>query len=229
MYRGKRIETICSHLIRAETFADVGCDHGYCTEYMLEKGLCDFAIVSDVSARSLLKAEKLLARYVKSGRVRAVVGDGFFGVPKDTEEVLIAGMGGVEIVKILSDENCGFLPQRFVFQPMHNGELLRRYLLENGGYIERDFTFRDGNKFYDLIAGRRTKQGESQFYTAEEAEFGRDNLSERPEAFLEWVNKKLETIERYKREAGDALQEKSGAELEKRAEKLKGVLSGEIK
>lgn len=228
MYRGKRIETICSHLTRAKTFADVGCDHGYCTEYMLEKGLCDFAIISDVSARSLLKAETLLAEYVKSGRVRAVVGDGFFGVPKDTEEVLIAGMGGVEIVKILSDETHGFMPRRFVFQPMHNGELLRRYLLENGGYIERDFTFRDG-KFYDLIAGRRAERGETQVYTAAEAEFGRDNLSERPRAFLEWATKKIEAIERYKSEAGDALQEKSGAALEKRVEKLKGVLSGEIK
>ena len=62
---GKRIDTLCSLLAPAKVFADVGCDHGYCTEYMLENGLCEKAIFSDVSKGSLAKAEKLLASYVE--------------------------------------------------------------------------------------------------------------------------------------------------------------------
>mgnify|MGYP003307993812 CR=1 FL=1 len=42
MSYGKRIDTLCSLLDKVETFADVGCDHGYCSEYMLKNGLCDF-------------------------------------------------------------------------------------------------------------------------------------------------------------------------------------------
>ena len=30
-----RIKTLCSLLEDTDVFADVGCDHGYCTEYML--------------------------------------------------------------------------------------------------------------------------------------------------------------------------------------------------
>ena len=32
----KRIRTLCSLLEKTDVFADVGCDHGYCTEYMLK-------------------------------------------------------------------------------------------------------------------------------------------------------------------------------------------------
>ena len=63
---GKRIDTLCSFLTPAKVFADVGCDHGYCTEYMLKNGLCEKAIFSDVSKGSLAKAEKLLAKTQRS-------------------------------------------------------------------------------------------------------------------------------------------------------------------
>ena len=129
MAYSKRIETLCSLLGKAKTFADVGCDHGYCSEYMLKNDLCEKAILSDISKGSLAKAEELLAEYIADGRAVSVLGDGFLGVPADTEEVLIAGMGGSEIVSILSDKKYGFIPKRFVFQPMHDAEKLRRYLI----------------------------------------------------------------------------------------------------
>ena len=100
---GKRIDTLCSLLKKADVFADVGCDHGYCSEYMLKNGLCNKAILSDISKGSLQKAETLLFEYVKEGRAVSVLGDGFYGIGKDVDEVLIAGMGGSEIVSILSD------------------------------------------------------------------------------------------------------------------------------
>ena len=46
----ERLAYICRHIPRARVFADIGCDHGYCTQYVLERGLCERAYVSDVSA-----------------------------------------------------------------------------------------------------------------------------------------------------------------------------------
>ena len=128
MSYGKRIDTLCSLLTPAKVFADVGCDHGYCTEYMLKNELCEKAIFSDVSKGSLAKAEKLLASFVEEGRAVGVFGDGFYGVDKSVDEVLIAGMGGSEIVSILSDKKHGFMPKRFVFQPMHDSKKLKDFL-----------------------------------------------------------------------------------------------------
>ena len=146
MSYGKRIDTLCSLLTKTDVFADVGCDHGYCSEYMLKNGLCEKAILSDISKGSLAKAESLLAPYMRVGKAVSVLGDGFFGVPDTVGLVLIAGMGGSEMISILSDKTFGFMPKRFVFQPMHDSEKLRRYILANGGYIDRDFTFQDGKK-----------------------------------------------------------------------------------
>ena len=227
MSYGKRIDTLCSLLEKSESFADVGCDHGYCSEYVLKNGLCDKVIFSDVSRGSLAKAEKLLADYVKEGRAVGVLGDGFLGVPKDTRQVLIAGMGGSEIISILSDKKHGFLPSRFVFQPMHDQEKLRRYILENGGYIERDFTFEDV-KYYDVIVGGKREEGvEKQVYTDAEYEFGKDNLRDMGEAFVERTKRLLKDIDRYL--SRENLQEESKADLERRKARLQGVLSGEIK
>ncbi len=224
MSYGKRIDTLCSFLKRAESFADVGCDHGYCSEFVLKNRLCDKVIFSDVSKGSLQKAQTLLARFVKEGRAVGVLGDGFYGVPKDTEQVLIAGMGGSEIVSILSDKKYGFIPRYFVFQPMHDSEKLRRYLIENGAYIHRDFTFEDG-KFYDLIVGENGKT-ETQTYTDAEYEFGKENISSMPEAFRKRTEKQIKNIDKYLLQP--TLQEESKAELLQRQARLKGVLQGEI-
>ena len=223
---GKRIDTLCSYLKRTTTFADVGCDHGYCSEYMLKNGLCEFAYLSDISKGSLQKAQTLLKRYIDEGRAKAVLGNGFFGVPKDTQEVLIAGMGGEEIVDILSHEKYGFIPEIFVFQPMLNPDKLRAFLLENGGYIERDFTFCADGKFYDLIVGRKRKTEEKQRYSEWEIEFGRDNLKERGEDFLARMRRRLSDTEGFL--LRENLQEKSRAELLNRKERLERVLRNEI-
>ncbi|MBQ7924436.1 MAG: SAM-dependent methyltransferase [Clostridia bacterium] len=223
---GKRIDTLCSHLEKTASFVDVGCDHGYCSEYVLKNGLCENVIFSDVSRGSLAKAEKLLAPYVLQGKAKGVLGDGFLGVPKSTETVLIAGMGGSEIVSILSDKKYGFLPERFVFQPMHDSEKLRRYLVENGGILERDYTFADG-KFYDVIVGRGATFGEAQTYTDAEYEFGKENLSAMGEAFVARTEKQITNIEKYLLQP--SLQEESRAQLKERKRRLQGVLSGEIK
>ena len=227
---GKRIDTLCALLDKVKTFADVGCDHGYCSEYMLENGLCEKAILSDVSKGSLAKAEALLAPYIRQGRAISVLGDGFYGVPSDVDEVLIAGMGGSEIVSILSNEKHGFMPKRFVFQPMHDAEKLRRYILESGGYIEKDFTFQDV-KFYDVIVGGKRGEGGQVFdetpYTDAEYEFGRDNLKDYPTAFTARIKKLLSGIDKYLQEPN--LQPSSRDDLLNRKARLEGVLSGEIK
>ena len=224
---GKRIDTLCSLLTPAKIFADVGCDHGYCTEYMLQNGLCEKAIFSDVSKGSLAKAEKLLAPYVRVGKAVGVLGDGFYGVEKTADEVLIAGMGGSEIISILSDEKYGFMPKRFVFQPMHDSEKLRRYIFEKGGYIQRDYTFEDG-KFYDVICGRTLQENEMpQQYTDAEFEFGAENLQSFPLAFVKRTEKQLKNLDVYLNNPN--LQAESREELMKRKEILQGVLRGEIK
>ena len=218
----KRIDTLCSLLTEAESFADVGCDHGYCSEYMLKNGLCKRVIFSDISKGSLAKAEKLLAPYVRSGQAKGVLGNGFFGVERDTDEVLIAGMGGAEIIAILSDKKHGFMPKRFVLQPMHDTTALRKYILQNGGYIERDFTLEDG-KFYDVLTGVLADENHvTKAYSEMEYEFGRENLQLKNAAFVKRTKKLIGNIEKYLRIP--SLGEESKRELTERKARLEEAL-----
>ena len=78
----KRIREICSALPRVSVFADVGCDHGYCTRYMFERGLCERAYVTDIGKKCLQKAESLLAAEIAAGKCVPVCCDGLSGVPQ---------------------------------------------------------------------------------------------------------------------------------------------------
>ena len=89
----ERLKEIFSLLPECESFADVGCDHGYIAEAMLKSGKCKRAVMSDVSEKCLEKAKKLNAEFIKNGVAEAVLSDGLKKVPR-TECVLIAGMGG---------------------------------------------------------------------------------------------------------------------------------------
>lgn len=186
----ERIKTICSHLPQGKKLADVGCDHGFCAQYALSSGLFETVYISDISAGSLKKAETLLNRYVAEGRCVPVLADGMKGLPKDCDCVLIAGLGGEEIMRILSE---GYLSEKFIFQPMKNAEKLRKYLIERGAKITADYTFGEGY-FYDLIVGER--EGGSA-YTEEEILFGRDNLRTRSPSFLHKCEDEMSKLRAY--------------------------------
>lgn len=162
-----RITKLCFYLDKCLTFADVGCDHGYCTRYMLKNGLCEKAVISDISAKCLQKAEALLADYIKCGKVTSVRCNGLDGISENTDEVLIAGMGGEEIVSIFKSS---FIPKKFVLQPMKNVRAVREYLLKNCAEISVDEPFESGGKFYFVIKGK--KSDKSTEYGGNQLEFG---------------------------------------------------------
>ena len=207
----KRLKEIFSSIPTCKIFADIGCDHGYMTEQMLKQNKCEKAIISDVSAKCLSKAQNLLKSYIESGRVQAFVSDGFDNVPI-ADVALIAGMGGEEISKILL--KCKTFPNSLVLQPMKNAETVRKTLIDLCYKIERDYVFKVGRRFYVLIVAKKGKDELSE----EEIEFGRTNLLEKSQDFLDWVKTELIKTENYLINAN--ISENSKAILEKRKERL---------
>ena len=209
----KRLAAVCGELEKCDTFADVGCDHGYCTLYMLEKGLCRTAQISDISAKSLKKAQALLSSYIAEGRVCPVVCDGLAGIDRGTEQVLIAGMGGEEIVKILSD---GFLPPKLVLQPMKNAEKVRALLLGRGYALLHDHTFYADKKFYDLI--KAVKGGKQEEYNKDMLSFGRENIISPTEDFAKMLERDISRCREWRESAAEGR-----AEIDARLKKLEGL------
>ena len=145
---GKRLTAVAGE-VAGKCLADVGCDHGKVSIDCLLQGRVQRVIACDISPKSLQKAIDLAEKYaVKDIEFRA--GDGL-QVIKDGEVdcVVIAGMGGKEIMCILSHIPQGV--KRLVLSPHRNTVELRKFLRDRQVYIAKDYIVKDGRKFYDII------------------------------------------------------------------------------
>ena len=210
-----RIQTLCAALPKGKKLADVGCDHGYCAEFALKNGLFERVYISDISAGSLRKAETLLQGFIESGRCIPVLADGMKGLPQDCDCVLIAGLGGEEIVRILKE---GYIPPKFVLQPMKNPEKVRAFLLKSGCRITSDYTFGEGY-YYDLIAGENAGGDR---YSEWEITYGRDNLRAPTPSFIHKLEDERAKLRTYL--ARKNMQRENREELRARLENIEVVL-----
>lgn len=206
-----RLNRIFAELDSCEIFADVGCDHGYVAKAMLLSGKAQRVIISDVSAKCLSKAEELLSSEMLEGRVESVVSNGFDKI-KECDLALIAGMGGEEIVSIISKAKN--LPNKLVLQPMKNVDKVRSCAVKHGYKIVKDYVFYSSGIYYDLLILEKGKD----FLTDEEIEFGRTNIIERPEAFLNMLKERIAKLSEYAKK--DGLSDKSRAEMIERKQRL---------
>ncbi|MCL2797273.1 MAG: class I SAM-dependent methyltransferase [Firmicutes bacterium] len=149
-----RLQTICSLIPRSSVIADVGCDHGKISEYIVKNGLAQVLIVNDISAPSLEKAKKRLAScesrmnkeniwyYCCDGVELADLADGI-GI----NCAVIAGMGGREILRILETG----IAETVILAPQNFADGVRKGLWELGYRVETDILVQDNNKFYDVL------------------------------------------------------------------------------
>lgn len=186
----ERQKIIFSAIPTCDIFADVGCDHGYIAKSMITSKKCNKVVISDISAKCLSKAEKLLSKEILSGKAIKVVSDGLKDIPY-ADTVLIAGMGGQEIISII--KSAPFYPQNLILQPMKNTDLVRITAVESGYKIDKDVVFLSGGIFYDLIVLSRGKD----VLTQEEIEFGRTNINEKPQDFISKINWQIQKIKGY--------------------------------
>ena len=214
----KRIEKITSLLSGGESFADVGCDHGYVSQYVLDNKLYNKVYVTDISKPSLDKAINLLNEN-HGGKFTPILTDGLRNVPY-CDTVVIAGMGGEEIIKIL--QKSAYKPVIAILQPMKNDEKLRKFLHQSGYGLDVDYMFYDDNKYYHLM---RAVLDLKDCYTEKEETYGRGNLSGN-EDFILYLEGKINETQKLLEEKN--LQQTSRKQLTQRLETLRG-LKDEIK
>lgn len=213
-----RIKKLCKYLSPCKTFADIGCDHGYCTQYMLKNNLCENAVIADVSEKCLAKAKSLLKKYVEEGKCRPVCCFGLDGIENSVDLALIAGMGGEEVTEILKR---AYIPENFVLQPMRNVTQVREFLLDSGAEITRDDVFESGGKYYFVICGK--KSGNKSTYTPAQLRFGKGEISGALGGYLreELAKKRSYLCRNLSADSRKNILENIGF--------IEGVLSGEIK
>ena len=147
--------TLIYRLVRdGKNALDVGTDHAIIPIELVKSGRSPRAAVTDISRPSLEKGIRNIAAAGLSDKISAYCTDGTLGVPLDTvDDVIIAGMGGELIVKILSqDERLKSEKLRFILQPMTKPEETRRYLYENGFSVLSETKVISEGRVYAVIS-----------------------------------------------------------------------------
>lgn len=168
-----RLKTISS-LVDAQVIADVGCDHGKMADYLLSRGLIQFAYVSDISEASLSKAKTLLSKY--GNKYKSICCDGLLGYRGyNVDECIISGMGGDEIIKIISASPID-IPV-YILSPQHNEIAVKKYMLDNNYQIVYDIIIKDRHKYYNVVKYEKLVGKKSIKIDDFDLYFGKDNFT----------------------------------------------------
>ena len=151
-----RLNEVYRRLGGCGCLADVGCDHGKLSVKALQEGICDRAIATDISGASLTKAAYLADRCGVELDCR--VGDGLKPlVPHEADVVVIAGMGGKEIVDILIE--ASWRPKRVLLVPHRDAPWVRKYLSLAGYQTKFDTLVKDAGHYYWVIDAALGEEG----------------------------------------------------------------------
>lgn len=146
-----RLSMIARLVGKCESYADIGCDHGRLGAFMLQSGQCERAVLTDISQPSLQKARTLIDSLGLSERADFRVGDGALALEEPVEVVVIAGMGGSTIAKIIREGRERLAGARLVLQPNVAAPELRGALCECGYAVTDEGVARDGRRNYIVI------------------------------------------------------------------------------
>lgn len=142
---------LCADMVLGRRVCDVGTDHAYLAAALLTEGRCDTAIAADINEKPLAAALATLEKAGVSDRCTLILSDGLKSVPLDgVTDIVIAGMGGELIAKILS-ESGGLDGKNLILQPMTRSEFLIKWLCDNGFEIRRQGAAADGKFRYTVI------------------------------------------------------------------------------
>lgn len=142
-----RMKAIASLLGSNDTVADIGCDHGKLSAYLIKNGLANKVFATDISLLSLEKAKKLKEKE-KLNNISFYLGDGFSCLSEKPDAAVIAGMGGQVIAQIIEHP---FAKTKLVLQPMKDSDILFKKLCLSGFKIENEVVVREGGRFYEII------------------------------------------------------------------------------
>ncbi len=169
---------------KGKRVADIGCDHGKLSVYLIQEGIADKVIASDVATGPLERAKRTVVEAGLADKIDVRLADGAKGIGRDesgapeVDVIVMAGIGGMlaldmvnESIDIYKDIDC------FVIQAQSNIDDLRRSMDQMGFVIiDEDMVFEDG-KYYTAIKYRYHEDDVTHMSYCFAGDDGRDNVS----------------------------------------------------
>ncbi len=130
--------------------ADVGCDHGFLSIYLVQNGISPRVLAMDVRQGPLAAAEAHIGACGLGAYIGTRLSDGLKAFDAGEAETLVcAGMGGRLMQKILSDsmeKAKGF--RELILQPQSELREFRAFLRRQGFLVEAENAVCEEGKYY---------------------------------------------------------------------------------
>ena len=146
-----RLAAAAGMVRKGGVICDVGTDHALLPCRLWLDGERKL-IAADINEGPLLSAKQTVMQYIgNESAVQLALSDGLDKIDY-ADDVIIAGMGGELIARIVL--GCRFLSKdtHFVLQPMTKSEILRKELYSNGFYIQKEVTVEDSGRHYVVMS-----------------------------------------------------------------------------
>ena len=160
----KRLLTVVS-LLKGRNIIDVGADHGELELYLVKNNLADKVLAIE---NKIGPFERLKKATSSLEEVTPILSNGLESITSDIDTVVIAGMGGQLIKKIIEKdfEKLSNVKQ-IVVDAHRDNELLRRFLIGKSFKIEREIIVKEKGIYYFVISfirGEQTLQEDEYLY-----------------------------------------------------------------
>lgn len=148
-----RLQAVADLVPAGARLADVGTDHGRLPVWLIQHGVVERAVCSDLRAGPLSRAKALAERWQVSDKALFRLCDGLSGIaPQEADVITIAGMGGETIAEILHAARWSNEPgHQYILQAMSGMDGLRRYLSGNGFAILGEVLVEEGSVLYVVL------------------------------------------------------------------------------
>lgn len=147
-----RLQLLADWVPQGAKLADVGTDHGYLPVWLSQQGRITSAIASDLR-KGPLEHAKETGRTYGAENIEYRLGNGLAGIrPEEADVIVIAGMGGENIVSILKAAPwTADGAHTLLLDPHTKAEELRRFLMEHGYEIRREQLVYDRGTIYPIM------------------------------------------------------------------------------
>ena len=208
MQLSNRLLAAAGMVTKGNIVADVGCDHAYTSIYLCQEGISPRVIAMDVNKGPLKGAKEHVEQAGLVQQIDIRLSDGLQKLaPGEADTVLLCGMGGLLMIKILSDypEVTASLKE-LVLQPQSEIGEVRKFLHKQGYRITKEHMLKEEGKFYVMM--RAEPCDVPQQYAGECAYlYGQLLLEEKNDVLREFLNREY-------RLRSDVLNALSGQETE---------------
>ena len=188
----KRLKII-HDMIPVSVVADIGSDHGKLMIALVQSGKVSKGFAVENKEGPFERLRSNLIRYHVNDKVTPLFSDGIKDITRDVSTIVIAGMGGQTIVKILREHPEKLKSVQTIIIDAHTAvPLARREICQMGYAIADEQIVKEDDIFYEII---KFIKADTAAITDEDLEFGPILRQEKSATFKEKYQSRIDEID----------------------------------